>query len=376
MDKWFTIGFIATLTALIAFVWSLTNKTYAALEAQNGNTRYLKNTSQWLILSMGLGIGAIGGIFLSDLMSTKKGKQTLFSNANTEIATAATSNSSSTAVATTIGMPLATTGAFPPSVLAGSAPAIVSGSAIFQANCAACHRADGGGMIGPNFTDAYFIHGNSVGDMVNIINNGVPGKAMAAWKEQLTAAEIQAVAQYISSLEGKNVAGGKAPEGKFYGKTPSVNPSVAVLNPSAAAPTTTNAGGVTDTNKAQPDAPTVAAVTATAPTNAPVTAAVETPVAALLSASDLPSGNTNSGKMLFNSILGCAHCHGINAVGHTDKRNIRELYKREGGADKADEVFFKTIQIGRPGTAMPSWAHLTKKQIADVRTFLKSIQED
>jgi len=39
------------------------------------------------------------------------------------------------------------------------AGAISKGKEIFTKNCAACHAADGGGMVGPNLTDEYWLHG-------------------------------------------------------------------------------------------------------------------------------------------------------------------------------------------------------------------------
>jgi cytochrome c oxidase cbb3-type subunit 3 len=33
---------------------------------------------------------------------------------------------------------------------------------IYTTNCAACHRADGGGQIGPNLTDEYWILGGGI----------------------------------------------------------------------------------------------------------------------------------------------------------------------------------------------------------------------
>ena len=43
------------------------------------------------------------------------------------------------------------------------APSIAAGKALFQTNCIACHRADGGGQIGPNLTDQYWINGGGEG---------------------------------------------------------------------------------------------------------------------------------------------------------------------------------------------------------------------
>ncbi len=42
-------------------------------------------------------------------------------------------------------------------------PALIeNGKAVFGSTCIACHRADGGGINGPNLTDAYWIHGGDV----------------------------------------------------------------------------------------------------------------------------------------------------------------------------------------------------------------------
>lgn len=79
--------------------------------------------------------------------------------------------------------------------------------------CAPCHRVDGGGLVGPNLTDDYWIHGSSYTDSVKVIWNGVPAKGMITWKTVLKPDEIQAVASYIYTLRGaKLVSPGKLPE--------------------------------------------------------------------------------------------------------------------------------------------------------------------
>jgi len=79
--------------------------------------------------------------------------------------------------------------------------------------CAPCHRADGGGLVGPNLTDDYWIHGSNYCDTVTTIWNGVPAKGMITWKNTLKPDEIQAVASYIYTLRGAKLATpGKPPE--------------------------------------------------------------------------------------------------------------------------------------------------------------------
>ena len=47
----------------------------------------------------------------------------------------------------------------------GDLPDIIAGKAIYVGNCLACHAADGGGGVGPNLTDEYWIHGGSMKDI-------------------------------------------------------------------------------------------------------------------------------------------------------------------------------------------------------------------
>lgn len=90
------------------------------------------------------------------------------------------------------------------------------GKAIYATNCAACHGANGEGIIGPNFTDQYWIHGGNINDLVRIINVGVPAKGMIPWNKTLTPEKIHQVASYVLSLQGTNPPNGKAPEGELY----------------------------------------------------------------------------------------------------------------------------------------------------------------
>lgn len=95
------------------------------------------------------------------------------------------------------------------------ATAIDAGKAIYEKNCVACHGANGGGGVGPNLSDDYSIHGNSINDVFKVIKYGVPEKGMIPWESQLTPEQIQQVASFIlKEFAGKNVAGGKEPQGE------------------------------------------------------------------------------------------------------------------------------------------------------------------
>ncbi len=94
---------------------------------------------------------------------------------------------------------------------------LAQGKTIFETNCAACHRADGGGGIGPNLTDEFWVLGGGIKNVFHTITEGGrDGKGMVAWKGILKPSEIQLVASYILSLQGTNPADAKAPDGEVW----------------------------------------------------------------------------------------------------------------------------------------------------------------
>jgi cytochrome c oxidase cbb3-type subunit 3 len=108
-----------------------------------------------------------------------------------------------------------------PALTPSTDPAVLDdGRQIFAKFCAPCHRADGGGLVGPNLTDNYWIHGSTFADNVTVIWNGVPAKGMITWKTILKPDEIYAVASYIYTLRGAKLATpGKPPENQVPAKT-------------------------------------------------------------------------------------------------------------------------------------------------------------
>ena len=94
---------------------------------------------------------------------------------------------------------------------------INAGKAIFSGNCAACHKIDGGGGIGPNLTDSYWILGGGIKNVFNTISEGGrAGKGMVSWKTDLKPDEIAQVASYVLSLHGTTPADAKDPEGELW----------------------------------------------------------------------------------------------------------------------------------------------------------------
>ena len=91
-----------------------------------------------------------------------------------------------------------------------------NGQQIYNMQCASCHRDDGGGSIGPNLTDAYWIHGGSMQDIFKTIKYGVPQKGMISWEPLLSPVQMRDVSSYIITLVGTEPANPKAPQGDLY----------------------------------------------------------------------------------------------------------------------------------------------------------------
>ena len=108
-------------------------------------------------------------------------------------------------------------------MLTGEA-ALAKGKKTYTSLCVACHAADGGGGIGPNMTDKYYLHGGSIQDIFKTIKYGVPEKGMISWQDQLNPVQMHEVASYIKSLEGTTPAAPKDPQGELYEEKASEEP--------------------------------------------------------------------------------------------------------------------------------------------------------
>ncbi|AVR44350.1 cytochrome C oxidase subunit III [Christiangramia fulva] len=92
-----------------------------------------------------------------------------------------------------------------------------AGQSIFETKCFACHKMDGGGGIGPNLTDDYWINGGGIKNVFHTISEGGrAGKGMVAWKTELTPKERAQVASYVLSLHGTEPASPKEPQGELW----------------------------------------------------------------------------------------------------------------------------------------------------------------
>ncbi|MBK8610741.1 MAG: c-type cytochrome [Chitinophagaceae bacterium] len=111
------------------------------------------------------------------------------------------------------------------------ADGIKAGKGLFEANCIACHLKDGGGSVGPNLTDNYWLHKGSLNDIFNTIKNGYPDKGMQSWNSNFSPKEISFLASYIKTLAGTKPAVAKEQQGEFYIDGPVAVDSAAAAKP-------------------------------------------------------------------------------------------------------------------------------------------------
>ncbi len=88
------------------------------------------------------------------------------------------------------------------------------GREIFQGPtnvCFSCHRADLGGLVGPNLTDDYWLHGCTPAELVANVKSGFPAKGMLPFGtgQKLTDEQVVQVVSYVISKRGSNPAAPK-----------------------------------------------------------------------------------------------------------------------------------------------------------------------
>ena len=89
------------------------------------------------------------------------------------------------------------------------------GAAAYAGKCASCHSPQLGGLIGPNLTDNFWIHGKGTRmDIATVIRKGVPEKGMPPWETLLSKDEVYGLTAYILAKKGSNPANAKAPQGE------------------------------------------------------------------------------------------------------------------------------------------------------------------
>jgi len=97
-------------------------------------------------------------------------------------------------------------------VLARDEKTLAEGKQIFVSTCAPCHGAQAQGVVGPNLTDKFWLHGGAPLDIHKSITNGYPDKGMRPWAPVLGAVRVRSVAAFVISLRGQNLPG-RPPQG-------------------------------------------------------------------------------------------------------------------------------------------------------------------
>lgn len=97
---------------------------------------------------------------------------------------------------------------------AANPEAVLKGAEVFAMNCAACHGAQGQGLIGPNLADNAWLYGDGgLMPLHDVIEQGTP-RGMPGWGTILLQADLVGVVAYVKSLQGTNPPNPKPPEGK------------------------------------------------------------------------------------------------------------------------------------------------------------------
>jgi cytochrome c oxidase cbb3-type subunit 3 len=91
---------------------------------------------------------------------------------------------------------------------------LAQGRAIFEGPdnvCSSCHRPDLGGLVGPNLTDEYWLHGCSIEAVAASIKTGYPLKGMLPFGtgKPLSDDQVIKAASYVLSKRGSSPAGPK-----------------------------------------------------------------------------------------------------------------------------------------------------------------------
>ena len=94
---------------------------------------------------------------------------------------------------------------------AGDAAAAAEGAETFNTICAACHKPDGSGLVGPSLVDPYWKYGSEDADMYESVANGRPA-GMPPWQSQLGSEKIWQVIEYVNTLPDSDEPGVGAPD--------------------------------------------------------------------------------------------------------------------------------------------------------------------
>jgi len=98
-------------------------------------------------------------------------------------------------------------------VLLKDEASLAAGKTIWEGQCAACHLPTGAGIVGPNMTDDFWIHGNKLEELFALVENGVLDKGMISYRDLLSPQQRLQAISYMLTLHGTNPANPKEPQG-------------------------------------------------------------------------------------------------------------------------------------------------------------------
>ncbi len=99
---------------------------------------------------------------------------------------------------------------------AGDPARVAAGQKVFMATCASCHNQQGQGLIGPNLTDKFWLHGGSPMDIHKVVVEGVAANGMPAWGNIISIDDAINVTAFIATLQGTEPENPKDPQGEPY----------------------------------------------------------------------------------------------------------------------------------------------------------------
>ena len=94
--------------------------------------------------------------------------------------------------------------------LRGQPAAIAQGKQVLTTICAACHKPDATGLIGPSLVDPYWKYGHDDAALFETVSKGRPG-GMPPWSAQLSDEKIWSVLAYLETLPRQSEPGVGAP---------------------------------------------------------------------------------------------------------------------------------------------------------------------
>ena len=98
--------------------------------------------------------------------------------------------------------------------LARNPEILKSGKGTFLGKCSSCHGEHGQGIIGPNLTDHFWLHGKGKpSDIFHTVDKGVADKGMPPWGPILSSTDLKAVVAYVTTLQDTHPENPKTPQG-------------------------------------------------------------------------------------------------------------------------------------------------------------------